>query len=146
LEYLRVPLLNKGDLPYMRERQWKDALAFQPPDGDHWSWGRMIPSLRTGVMGKDFRKDMQQMIDSLKMLPSHPVIYLATPIPAFKPTWNINDSVIVKGINPVIRTLAKKNKCRLMDLHTAYMTLCRTSAERRNSSYCQRRRKSWRSL
>lgn len=112
-------LLNKGDFPYMRERQWKDALAFRPQiviiglgtnDSKPENWR----------YGKDFRKDMQQMIDSLKMLPSHPVIYLATPIPAFKPTWNINDSVIVNGINPVIRTLAKKNKCRLMDLHTAY--------------------------
>lgn len=117
-------MLNKGDLPYMHERQWKDALAFQPQvviiglgtnDSKPENWR----------YGKDFKKDMQQMIDSLKMLSTHPEIYLATPIPAFKSTWNINDSVIIKGINPVIRRLAKKNKCRFIDLHTAYMPYAR---------------------
>jgi acetyl esterase/lipase/lysophospholipase L1-like esterase len=112
-------LLNKGDFPYMKERQWKDALAFRPQiviiglgtnDSKPENWR----------YGKEFKKDLQQMLDSLKSLPSKPVIYLATPIPAFKPTWNINDHVISEEIIPDIRKLAKKNKCRLIDLHTDY--------------------------
>ena len=63
---------------------------------------------------------MQQMIDSLKALPAKPRIYLATPIPAFKPTWNISDSVIVNEIIPVIKKLAKKNKLEVIDLHTNF--------------------------
>lgn len=112
-------LLNKGDLPYVNEPQWKDALAFEPNiaiiklgtnDSKDHNWQH----------GADFSKDMQQMIDSLKALPSKPKIYLCSPIPAFKNTWTINDSVIVNGEIPVIKKLVKKNKCKYIDLHTLY--------------------------
>ncbi|GAA6529068.1 MAG: GDSL-type esterase/lipase family protein [Prevotella sp.] len=112
-------MLNRGDHPYMKELAWKDALAFDPE----------IVIIKLGTndskpenwrYGQDFRKDMQQMVDSLKSLPSHPTIYLATPIPAFKPSWNINDSVITKGIIPVIRKLGRKNHCKMLDLHTLF--------------------------
>lgn len=112
-------MLNKGDHPYMKELAWQDALAFRP--------GIAIIKLGTNdskpenwKYGREFRQDMQEMIDSLKALPSHPKIYLATPIPAFKASWNISDSVITKGIIPVIRKLAKKNRCQMLDLHTAF--------------------------
>lgn len=112
-------MLNQGDLPYMKEELWKDALAFQPNivivklgtnDSKTHNWQH----------GADFGKDMQQMIDSLKALPSKPQIYLCSPIPAFKDTWTITDSVIVNGEIPVIKKLAKKNKCKYIDLHTLY--------------------------
>ena len=68
----------------------------------------------------EFRQSMQAMIDTLKALPSKPKIYLYSPIPAFKDTWTICDSVIVNGEMPIIKTLAKKNKCQFIDLHTSY--------------------------
>ncbi len=112
-------MLNKGDYPYMKEQAWKDAMAFKPniviiklgtndSKPQNWRYGR------------DFKQDMQQMIDSLKSLPSHPKIYLATPIPALKQNWDINDSIISKGIIPVIRKLARKNRCEILDLHTSF--------------------------
>ena len=68
----------------------------------------------------EFGKDLQTMVDSLKALPSKPKIYLCSPIPAFKPSWTINDSVIVNGEIPVIKKVAKKNKCGFIDLHSKY--------------------------
>jgi lysophospholipase L1-like esterase len=65
---------------------------------------------------------MQQMIDSLKSLPSKPKIFLCTPIKAFKQSFDINDSVIVNGITPIIYKLAKKNKLSVIDLHTLFGT------------------------
>ena len=70
--------------------------------------------------GADFEADLLAMVDTLQALPAHPVVYLATPIPAFKPTWNINDSVIVNAIVPVIRSVARKRHCKVIDLHTAF--------------------------
>ena len=110
-------LLNKGDHPYMKELAWRDALAFNPDiviiklgtndsKNDNWKYG------------DEFQHDLQQMVDSLRALPAKPTIYLATPIPAFKPSWTINDSVIVNGIIPIIRKVAKKNKLSVIDLHT----------------------------
>jgi len=112
-------MLNKGDYPYMKELAWKDAMAFKPNiviiklgtnDSKPQNWRYK----------QDFRQDMQQMIDSLKSLPSHPKIYLATPIPALKKSWDINDSIITKGIIPVILKVARKNRCKVLDLHTSF--------------------------
>ena len=112
-------MLNKGDHPYMKELAWKDALAFNPNivviklgtnDSKDQNW----------KYGNEYEADMQQMIDSLKALPAKPRICIATPIPAFKPSWTINDSVIVNGITPIIYKLALKNKLEVIDLHSAF--------------------------
>ena len=112
-------LLRKGDLPYVNEMAWRDALAFNP----------QVVVLKLGTndskpenwqYGDDFLTDLTQMVDSLQALPSKPEIYLATPIPAFKPTWNISDSVITNNIIPIIQKVAKKKKCHVIDLHSTF--------------------------
>jgi acetyl esterase/lipase/lysophospholipase L1-like esterase len=112
-------MLNKGDYPYMKEQAWRNALAFRPDiaiiklatnDSKPENW----------QYSKELAADMQQMIDSLKALPSKPRILLATPIPAYAQTWNINDSVIVNGVIPVIRKVAKKNKLEVIELHERF--------------------------
>lgn len=112
-------MLNKGDHPYMNELAWKDALAFNP-DIAIIKLGTNDSKPENWQYGNEYAADMQQMIDSLKALPAKPRIYLATPIPAFKPTWNISDSVIVNEITPVIKKLAKKNKLEVIDLHATF--------------------------
>lgn len=113
-------MMNKGDIPYMKEMAWKDAQDFNPniviiklgtndSKAHNWKLG-----------AEEFRQSMQAMIDTLKSLSSNPKIYLCSPIPAFKGTWTISDSVIVNGEMPVIQKLAKKNKCGFIDLHTLY--------------------------
>lgn len=114
-------MLNNGNRPYMKEQVWKEAKAFCPDivviklgtnDSKPMNWDKY---------GKEFGKDMQQMIDELKALPSKPVIYLCTPLQSAgrtKVTGNtIRDSVVVAGIIPVINKVAKKNKLKVIDLH-----------------------------
>ncbi len=112
-------LLNKGDHPYMKETYWHDALAFRPQvvviklgtnDSKTANW----------THGSEFAADLQQMLDALKALPSKPRILLCTPIPAWKDSWTINDSVIVNGIIPTQRRVAKKNKVKVIDLHALF--------------------------
>lgn len=112
-------MLNKGDRPYMNELAWKDALAFNPNivvvklgtnDSKDANW----------KYGAEFEADMQQMVDSLKALPSQPRIFLATPIPAFKKNFTINDSVITAGVIPAIMKVAKKNRLEIIDLHSTF--------------------------
>ena len=113
-------MMNKGDIPYMKEQAWKDAQAFSPNiviiklgtnDAKAHNW-------KNGA--EEYRLSYQAMIDTLKALPSQPKIYLCSPIPAFKDIWTISDSVIVNGEIPVIQKLAKKNKCVFIDLHTLF--------------------------
>ena len=112
-------MLNKGDLPYQNELAWRDALAFRP-DIVIIKLGTNDSKPENWQYNKGFKDDLQQMIDALQANKNNPRILLCTPIPAFKPTWNINDSVIVHGITPVINKVAKKNKLQVIDLHTLY--------------------------
>ena len=79
----------------------------------------MITTLRpdlaqTAKKGKKSKKAKQGSTEGT------PKIYLCTPIPAFKPTWNINDSVIANAIIPIQQEVAKKYGLQIIDLHTLY--------------------------
>jgi len=108
-------MLNKGDWPYMNEQAWRDALAFKP-DIAIIKLGTNDSKPENWQYGSEFRQDLEQM---LKALPDTK-IYLCTPIPAFKPTWNISDSVIVNEIIPIQRAVAQKQGAQIIDLHTLY--------------------------
>ena len=106
-------LLNKGDYPYMKEMAWRDALAFNP-DIVIIKLGTNDSKPQNWQYASEFKQDLQQMIKAL----GKAKIFLCTPIPAFKPSWNINDSVIVNGIIPIQKEVARKNGLQLIDLHT----------------------------
>ena len=122
-------MLNKGDYPYMNEMAWKDALAFKP-DIVVIKLGTNDSKPENWKYGSEFKHDLQQMITALrpdlaqsakkkgKKSNLKPQIFLCTPIPAFKSTWNINDSVIVNGIIPIQREVAQEYGLQVIDLHT----------------------------
>ena len=128
-------LLNKGDHPYMSEMAWRDALAFDPDivviklgtnDSKPFNWQHSA----------EFQQDLEQMITTVcpslaqpvkkskrkqaATPPVRPRILLCTPIPAFKSTWDISDSVIVNGIIPIQQAVAKKYGLQVVDLHTLF--------------------------
>ena len=133
-------MLNKGDYPYMNEQAWRDALAFQP-DVVVIKLGTNDSKPENWQYNAEFRQDLEQMIFTLRpdlqqyasmpakkvkkalakaKAPAKPRILLCTPIPAFKSTWNINDSVIVNGIIPIQQEVAAKYGLEVIDLHTLY--------------------------
>jgi len=108
-------MMATSDHPYMREQAWRDAKAFLPDivviklgtnDSKDFQWNQ-----------QQYERDYQLMVDTLKALPTKPAIYLCTPIRAFRDKWGITDSVIVNGVIPSIRKIAKKNKLEVIDLH-----------------------------
>lgn len=128
-------MLNKGDRPYMNELAWHDALAFQP-DIVIIKLGTNDSKPQNWQHGAEFKQDLVQMITELcpelAQLPKNKKkrakalaevktqIFLCTPIPAFKSTWNINDSVIVNGVIPVQQEVAKEYGLQVIDLHTLF--------------------------
>ena len=141
-------MLNKGDYPYMNELAWRDALAFQP-DVVVIKLGTNDSKPENWQYNAEFKQDLEQMIFTLRpdlkqyasmpaqkaqkalakamakaaksgATPAKPQIYLCTPIPAFKSTWNINDSVIVNGVIPIQKEVAQKYGLKVIDLHTLY--------------------------
>ena len=112
-------MMNTGDLPYMNELAWEDALAFQP-NVVVIKLGTNDTKAQNWSNRKAFSADLQKMIDALKALPTKPRIFLCTPIPAIKDSWTINDKLIVEEEIPAIQEVAKKNKLEVIDLHTAF--------------------------
>ena len=128
-------MLNKGDVPYMNELAWKDAQAFKP-DVVVIKLGTNDSKPHNWQHAAEFKQDLEQMITTLRPDLAQPVkkskrkgvvthnvgpkIYLCTPIPAFKSTWDINDSVIVNGVIPIQQEIAKKYGLEVIDLHTLY--------------------------
>jgi acetyl esterase/lipase len=106
-------MLNKGDVPYMNEMAWRDAVAFNP-DIVVIKLGTNDSKPQNWVHISEFKKDLEQMIKAL----DKKRIILCTPIPAFKSSWNINDSIIVNDIIPVQKEVARKHGLKLIDLHT----------------------------
>ena len=130
-------MLNKGDYPYMNEQAWRDALAFKP-DIVIIKLGTNDSKPENWQYNAEFKQDLEQMITTLcpslaqpakkvkkskkakAAEPVKPQIFLCTPIPAFKSTWNINDSVIVNGIIPIQKEVAAKYGLQIIDLHTLF--------------------------
>ena len=115
-------LLNHGDRPYMKEKAWAEAKAFNPDivvvklgtnDSKPRNWDKY---------GKEFAADLQQMVDELKALPAKPAIYLCCPIASETSRSagrddQVRDSVVVAGIIPAIQKAAKENNIEVIDLH-----------------------------
>ena len=128
-------MLNKGDCPYMNELAWQDAQAFKP-DVVIIKLGTNDSKPHNWQHGAEFRQDLEQMITTLRpdlaqtakkskkkaaVKPNtSPRILLCTPIPAFKSTWDISDSVIVNEIIPIQQAVAKQYGLEVVDLHTLY--------------------------
>jgi lysophospholipase L1-like esterase len=113
-------MLNKGDYPYQREQAWRDALGFCP-DVVVIKLGTNDSKPENWKHGDEFEHDLRQMVTALQSLPSRPKIYLCTPIPAFKSTWNISDSTIVQAIIPTIKKVAKAEQLGVIDLHAQFV-------------------------
>lgn len=110
-------MLNKGDMPYMNETAWKDALAFKP-DIVIIKLGTNDSKPQNWQYSKEFKQDLTQMIKALD--PKKTKIYLCTPIPALKPSWNINEMIIANEIIPIQQKVAKEYKLEVIDLHTLF--------------------------
>ncbi len=75
-------LLSKGDLPYVKERTYQDALAFKPNivviklgsnDSKPQNWKH----------ADEFEADYKKLVESFRDLPTKPKVYLCTPVPAY---------------------------------------------------------------
>lgn len=123
-------LMNSGNLPFMKEPEWRDAKAWNPDvvviklgtnDSKKFIWDEH---------GKEFAGDLQKMIDTLSAIKPNaqkdvkkakPRIMLCCPIKGDHADTNeygrCRDEVIKNEIIPIIRQVAKKNKLEVIDLY-----------------------------
>jgi len=113
-------LLSSGDLPYVRQSAYNQALAAIPDaviimlgtnDSKSWNW----------VYKDDFVSDYILLIDAFAELPSKPKIWICKPVPAFSDNFGITNAVIKDEIIPMIDQIAELRDVEVIDLYTAML-------------------------
>ena len=111
-------LLRKGDLPYIRQGAYSQALAAQP-DVVVIKLGTNDSKPQNWVYKDEYVADYLFLIDSFTALPSAPEIWICKPVPAFNSNFGISDAVIRNDILPFIDQIAQLRDVRVIDLYTA---------------------------
>lgn len=111
-------LLRNGDLPYVRQGAYNQALAAEP-DAVIIKLGTNDSKSHNWVHKDDYISDYLFLIDSFADLPSKPLIWICKPVPAFRDNFGITEAVIRDEIIPMIDQIAKLRDVEVIDLYTA---------------------------
>lgn len=111
-------LLNEGNKPYIRQKEYADALASHPDlviimlgtnDTKPVNWEKK----------RGFKKDYQSLIKSFRKLESKPRIYICRPVPVFAGgNFGINEPHLEQVLN-LVDEIAREEKTGLIDMHKA---------------------------
>ncbi len=110
-------LIERADFPYVERPNYPRALASSPNivtielgsnDSKPYNW----------AFKADFIADYSKLIDTFRSLPSHPVIYICLPVPAYSGNFDLSNEIISNEMIPLIRIVAAQKNVRLIDLNT----------------------------
>jgi len=110
-------LLKKGDRPYWKTKQFKQATDFAP-NIVVIKLGTNDTKPQNTKVKEQFEGDLTAMVDHFAGLPSKPKIFLCLPVPVYKTRWGINAKDLAYYM-PIIKKVAKAKGTGLIDLHTA---------------------------
>ncbi|HUZ08447.1 MAG TPA: GDSL-type esterase/lipase family protein [Candidatus Paceibacterota bacterium] len=124
-------LLHHGDLPYIRQQAYTNALAFHPDivvidfganDSKHPGDGSLDPNAPDNWRHKaDFIGDYKEMIAAFRQANPAARIFICYPTPDFSGRWGINDKTIRDEMIPMIRTVATDADVNLVDLRAPFL-------------------------
>ena len=110
-------LLKEGDRPYWKTKDYASALSWKP-DLIVIKLGTNDTKPKNWEHEAQFASDLKAMITAFRKLETEPEIFLCLPVPAFPERWGIRDSVIREELLPIIRQVAKAEKCKVIDLYS----------------------------
>jgi acyl-CoA thioesterase-1 len=124
-------LLHKGDLPYLKQPAYTNALLFKPDDlvillGTNDSKHRdpANPSSDNAPENwthkADFVSDYENMIASFRQANPAVKIYVCLPTPSFPGQWGINGQTIHDEIIPLVRQVANKSHVSVIDFYSVF--------------------------
>lgn len=110
---------NEGDYPYMKEETYSELKAWLP-DIVTIMLGTNDSKYHNWKDSERFRNDYLAMIDELRAIPTHPVIFLCLPPKPSQIRFGINDSTIVAGIIPVIESFRGRRWLDIIDTYSPF--------------------------
>ena len=124
-------LLHKGDLPYIKQSQHDEAVAFRPDiviimlgtnDSKHRGGGLAT----TNAVAENWQykgnyvSDYRALIAEFRRANSAAQIYVCCPPPCFPGRWGIDDNTIHFEIVPLVLTVAKRSHAKVIDMYTPF--------------------------
>jgi acyl-CoA thioesterase I len=110
-------MLKKGDYPFWEDDSFAYCLQ-SAPDILFISLGTNDSKPYNWVYGEEFFDDYKSMIDSFKLRCPRTQFFVCLPPPAFEVVWDINETVIVNEIIPLIDSVAQETGAYIVDFHT----------------------------
>lgn len=115
-------LIHSGDSPYIKTKEYQEALAYQPDVLIIDLGGNDSKPFNYEAHPGDFVPDYEAMATAFRQANSKVRIYAALPVPAFPDNYGIRDSVIVSKIIPATTQAASLAHLSVIDLHTPLAT------------------------
>jgi acyl-CoA thioesterase I len=124
-------MLHKGDLPYIKQSQHDDALAFKPDvvvimlgtnDSKHHGGGLAGTNdvHENWAYKEDYIPDYEALIAEFRAANPSAKIYICYPTPCFPGRWGIDDDTIHHEIIPLVQKVARKSKVKVIDLYSPF--------------------------
>ena len=121
-----------GDRPYRTEALCTKSRAFAPDivvvllganDSKTFNWNTEVAGMR--LYPEQFKADLRDLISVYQDLPSHPQVYVATPLPACadnsgKVRYSIQPDVIRDEIRPLTERIAEETSAPVIDLYPVF--------------------------
>lgn len=113
-------MLKNGNHPYWIEKRYQEVLDWNPDiviikmgtnDGKPGNW----------KYKNEFEDNYTEFVHSFQALPNHPQVFICYPIPTFPGNFlPVSDSLITQEMIPIIKSVAKKTKSTIIDLHKPF--------------------------
>jgi lysophospholipase L1-like esterase len=124
-------LLTKGNLPYIKQPQYTNALAFKPDiiviilgsnDSKHnGNTGLDTTNVSDNWQYKaDFVPDYEALIAAFRQANPAAKIWIGYPPPAFPGRWGISDQTIHDEVIPLVNQVAANEHVGLINLYSAF--------------------------
>jgi acyl-CoA thioesterase I len=124
-------LLQKGDIPYVKQPQHDEALAFKPDvviimlgtnDSKHRGGG--LPTTNNVAENWQYKgnyvSDYKALISEFRRANSAAEFYVCCPTPCFPGRWGIDDNTIHLEILPLVHKVARRSHAKVIDLYTPF--------------------------
>jgi lysophospholipase L1-like esterase len=124
--YSGSSLIRSGPMPYYKGAWFKEVFKFLPD----------VITIKLGTNDSqpaiwdahknEYAPDLRWLVDTLMSMPSHPRIFLCTPIPAWKKpdgteAYGIRGEVIKNEIIPKVKQVAQEKGLAVLDLYTPFL-------------------------
>lgn len=109
-------MLEKGDFPYWSAKEFSNTLRYHPDiiiialgtnDAKTYQWN-----------SEKFIESYSHMVDTFLAIRPMPVVKVCLPVPVAEDKWAITDSVVVNGVIPAVKEVAKCYNIELIDLNS----------------------------